>query len=898
MRFGQISNLSDKPTLMKKAITYFSFCFFVSFFLCITVSFSQGIKGEVRTNTGEILPYASVYIRNLGDGVPTNEEGRYEFKLEKGVYDVLVQYLGYKSKLETVIITDDTWKMVNFELEPQIYTLGTVEVNSDAEDPALTIMRKAITKAKYHRLQVQKYSMTVYLKGTGQLTDAPFFMKKTLEKEGLKLNEAYTSESVSRITFTQPNKVEEKVISIRTNGDNQSTSPAPYIQTSFYQEKVNNIISPLSRSAFQYYRFKYEGSFFDQNVLISKIKVTPRSRGEQVFEGFIYIIEDLWAIHSLNLQTSYLGFEIQATQQYAPVVENVWMPLTHQYKFGGKIFGFEGEFKYLASTREYDITLNPDLKEVPEIIDEKVQDVPEAAAESKKSVSALEQLSSEKPMTRKEYRKLLNEYEKESIQERENSDVIEESYYEVDSLAKKYNQSYWDSIRPVPLTDQEILGYSRDDSIAVLEAAKLSEVDSVAKKAKRKFKPLDFMNGGTYSFGKGVSMGFDQNWTKMSFNTVEGGKVGIGLFYKKNQTIKLADSVSVQRKNFSIEPDLRYGFSSNRFYSKVDVRWSNTLPISGTSFGFRGGRYIYQFNGEEPINEQVNAFYSLALRQNYMKLFEQDFGEAYWSHRVNYGFTYRTTLSYGTRRQLFNTNNYSLYNKPEREYSSNQPENVETTDNSFVNHESLKLVASLEWRPGIRYGIRNGRKYPLTERSPLVEFTYRKAFGSVFQSDLEASDFDHISIGFKHDFSFAVSGKLDFNLTAGTFLNNNRVFFPDFQHFGGNRTIFSNFGPASNYRFMDYYKYSTNSSYFSVIVHYQFRKFLLTQLPMLRFSGIRENVFFNYLKTENSPHYWEAGYSLDNLFRIFRVEFGAGFENGNYLRGGARFGVATFITIN
>jgi len=898
MRFGQNSNLSDKPTLMNKAITHFSFCFFVSFFLCITVSFSQGIKGEVRTNTGEILPYASVYIRNLGDGVPTNEEGRYEFKLEKGVYDVLVQYLGYKSKLETVIITDDTWKVVNFELEPQIYTLGTVEVNSDAEDPALTIMRKAITKAKYHRLQVQKYSMTVYLKGTGQLTDAPFFMKKTLEKEGLKLNEAYTSESVSRITFTQPNKVEEKVISIRTNGDNQSTSPAPYIQTSFYQEKVNNIISPLSRSAFQYYRFKYEGSFFDQNVLVSKIKVTPRSRGEQVFEGFIYIIEDLWAIHSLNLQTSYLGFEIQATQQYAPVVENVWMPLTHQYKFGGKIFGFEGDFKYLASTREYDITLNPDLKEVPEIIDEKVQDVPEAAAEFKKSVSALEQLSSEKPMTRKEYRKLLNEYEKESIQERESSDVIEESYYEVDSLAKKYNQSYWDSIRPVPLTEQEILGYSRDDSIAVLEAAKISEVDSVAKKAKRKFKPLDFMNGGTYSFGKGVSMGFDQNWTKMSFNTVEGGKVGIGLFYRKNQTIKLADSVSVQRKNFSIEPDLRYGFSSNRFYSKVDVRWSNTLPMYGTTFGFRGGRYIYQFNGEEPINEQVNAIYSLALRQNYMKLYEQDFAEGYWSHRVNYGFTYRTTLSYGTRRQLFNTNNYSLYNKPEREYSSNQPENVETTDNSFVNHESLKLVASLEWRPGIRYGIRNGRKYPLTERSPLVEFTYRKAFGSVFQSDLEASDFDHISIGFKHDFSFAVSGKLDFNLTAGTFLNNDRVFFPDFQHFGGNRTIFSNFGPASNYRFMDYYKYSTNSSYFSAIVHYQFRKFLLTQLPMLRFSGIRENVFFNYLKTENSPHYWEVGYSLDNLFRIFRVEFGAGFENGNYLRGGARFGVATFITIN
>jgi len=881
----------------------FKFLFVVALIGWISIflssqSYAQGIRGIVKTSEGEPLPYASVYVRNLGDGVPTNEDGAYEFRLKKGVYDVLVQYLGYKSKLETVIITDESWKEVNFELEPQIYTLGTVEVNAGAEDPALTIIRKAIAKAKYHRLQVQKYSMTVYLKGTGQLIDVPFFMKKTLEKEGLNLNEAYTSESVSRITFTQPNKVEEKVISIRTNGDNQSTSPAPYIQTSFYQEKINDIISPLSRAAFQYYRFKYEGSFFDQNVLVSKIKVTPRSRGEQVFEGYIYIIEDLWAIHSLNLQTSYLGFEIQATQQYAPVAENVWMPLTHQYKFGGKIFGFEGNFKYLASTREYDITLNPDLKEVPQIIDEKVQDVPASATQFNKSVSALEQLSSEEPMTRKEYRKLLNEYEKESLKERENSDLIEESYYEVDSMAKKYNQAYWDSIRPVPLTDQEILGYFRDDSIAVIEAAKVSEVDSVAKKAKRKLKLLDFMSGGSYSFGKGVTMGFDQNWTKMSFNTVEGWKVGMGLFYRKSQSIKQADSVTVLRKNFSIEPDLRYGFSSNRLYGQVDFQWSNTLSMSGTTFGLRGGRYIYQYNGEEPINEQVNAFYSLLLRQNYMKLFEQDFVGAYWAHRVNYGFTYRGTLTYANRRQLFNATDYSFYNKPEREYTPNQPENVETTANSFVDHQSLKLVVSLEWQPGIRYGIRNGRKYALTDRSPLVEFTYRKAFGNVFQIDALASDYDHISIGFKHDYSFAVSGKLDFNLTAGTFLNNNQVFFPDFQHFGGNRTIFSNFGPAANYRFMDYYKYSTNSNYFSGIVHYQFRKFLLTQLPMLRFSGVRENIFFNYLKTENSPHYWEVGYSLDNLFRIFRVEFGAGFENRNYLRGGARFGVATFIQIN
>ncbi len=857
---------------------------------------AQGIRGKVRTAEGEPLPYASVYVRNLGDGVPSNQDGDYEFRLKPGVYDVLVQYLGYKSALHTVTIENQDWVELNFDLEPQIYTLSEVEVKAGAEDPSLTIMRKAIAKAKYHRLQVQKYSMSVYLKGTGQLTDAPFFLKKTLEKEGLKLNEAYTSESVSRITFTQPDKVEEKVISIRTNGDNQSTSPAPYIQTSFYQEKINDIISPLSRAAFQYYKFRYEGSFFDQNVLVSKIRVTPRSRGEKVFEGFIYIIEDLWAIHSLDLKTSLLGFEIKATQQYAPVAENVWMPLTHTYVFGGKIFGFEGNFKYLASTRDYEVTLNPDLVQVPEIIDEKVQDVPEAVGKPDKTLSALEQLSQEKPTTRKQYRKLINEYEKESLRQREEPEVVTERSYSVDSLAKDRGLAYWDSIRPVPLTEKEIQGYRRDDSVAVIEAAKVSSVDSVARKARRKFQPLDFMNGGSYSLGKGKSVGFRQNWTKLSFNTVEGWKVGMGLFYRKYAETKLADSVGTLRKSFNIEPELRYGFASNRFYGKVDFRWSTTFPLSATTYGFEGGRYIYQFNGGEPINEQVNAIYSLLFRQNYMKLYEQDFGRAYWSHRVSPGLTYRVNLTYGQRRELWNNADYSFYNKPERSYTPNRPENVETTGMSFADHRILKLHASLDWRPGIRYRIYNGRKSPITDRSPEINFTFNKAFGGISNDGL-AADFDQIQVGLKHAYSFGVSGKLDFNVTAGSFLTNSQVYFPDFQHFGGNRTIFSNFGPASNYRFMDYYKYSTNTSYFSGIAHYQFRKFLLTQLPMLRFSGVRENIFFNYLKTGNSPHYWEVGYSLDNLFRIFRLELGAGFENDQYLRGGVRFGVATFINI-
>lgn len=856
---------------------------------------AQGIRGKVISDLGEPLAYASVYIRNLADGVPTNENGDYEYKLKPGYYDVVVQYLGYAAVLQTVEIKSD-WIELNFELKQQTYALQEVVINSKAEDPALTIMRKAISKAKFHRLQVQEYSMKVYLKGTGQLTNAPFFVKKQLEKEGMKLNEAYTTESVSEITFTQPNKIEERVISIRTNGDNNQTSPAPYLATSFYNEKVNEAISPLAPSAFAYYRFRFEGSFIENGITVNKIRVTPRSRGERVFEGFIFIIEDLWAIHSLDLKTSLLGFDINARQLYAEVAEKVWMPTTHTYTFGGKFFGFAGEYKYLASTRDYKVKLNPDLIVETEIIDEKIDKIPEGSSTFNKNLSALDQIAQAENMKRKDFRKLINEYEKEAEKERENAEVISERNYKIDSLAKKRDLSYWDSIRPVKLTEAELKGYQRDDSVAVVEAAKKSDNDSTIQKVKRKFKIQEILTGGKYFFGKGRSAGFNSNLTKISFNTVEGYKMGIAGFYRIEKRTKMADSVTYFNRSWNIEPEVRYGFSSEQLYGVVDLRRSITKGRPGYSFGLKGGSYIFQYNTDNPINEQVNALYSVWLRQNYMKLYEQDFVTAYFAHRINDAFTYRTNFTYADRRTLENTSNWSIYNRTGREYTSNIPENVEDSPYAFDNHRALIWNSSVEWRPGVKYSIRNGRKNPIYSSAPLLKFAYTK--GIKAGSSLDQADFDLAEFGFEHFFNFGVSGKLDFNLRAGTFLNNNRVYFQDYKHFGGNRTIFANMGVATNYRFMDYYQYSAQSNYVSGIVHYQFRKFLLTQLPMLRFSGVRENIFLNYLKTANSPHYWEVGYSLDNLFRIFRVEIGAGFENQNYSRGGIRLGIASFININ
>jgi hypothetical protein len=120
----------------------------------------------------------------------------------------------------------------------------------------------------------------------------------------------------------------------------------------------------------------------------------------------------------------------------------------------------------------------------------------------------------------------------------------------------------------------------------------------------------------------------------------------------------------------------------------------------------------------------------------------------------------------------------------------------------------------------------------------------------------------------------------------------------DYKHFLGNRTPFATSDPVGSFRLLDYYQHSTADKYFTANVHYHFRKFLVTAIPIVRLTGIRENVFVNYLASPTSRNYTELGYSIDGILRIFRLEAAASFQDGRYQNYGFRIGIATSIGIN
>jgi hypothetical protein len=72
------------------------------------------ISGFVRSESGESLIAASVFVKGVNKGAVTNEYGFYSITLEQGTYQVQVSYLGFQPALVEMQLRKNI--KYNFEL--------------------------------------------------------------------------------------------------------------------------------------------------------------------------------------------------------------------------------------------------------------------------------------------------------------------------------------------------------------------------------------------------------------------------------------------------------------------------------------------------------------------------------------------------------------------------------------------------------------------------------------------------------------------------------------------------------------------------------------------------------------------------------------------------------------
>ena len=872
-----------------------------------TALFAGGISGTIKDTNGNAIPYATIYGKELGTGTTSNIEGKYVYRLAAGTYNITFQSIGYETVVKRIKV-DNGFIETAIILKEQTYELAQVEVTSGGRDPAYTIMRKAIAKAKYHTNQLNSYQTQVYIKGSGRLIDSPFFLRKTIAKEGIDSSFAFTTESVNEVTYTRPNTYKERVISVYTQGDtdNANINPNNFINASFYESDIGGVISPLSEKAFGYYKFVYEGFFVDRGREIDKIRVIPRSKGDNVFEGTINIVDGEWAIHSLDLKTYKVGVAINAKQVYAPIEDKAWLPISLQYKVNGKYFGFKFEANYLASLSDYKIELNPDLEYEVEVVDEAIEKELAKQIEASKNakVENIEgRLAQGKEVTRKELKKMLKEYEKEERQEQEAPEVVENYDFEIDSMATKRDSIYWENIRPVPLTKLESRGYVVIDSLEVVEAEEAKKDSLGIRKNKKKagFQLGDLLFGGSYGKPDKGRFYIKSALNTVQFNTVEGYNFEYGIGYRKDFK---------NNNRWYVEGKTRYGFSRKELnylfetginFKRKQATFTNAnIGAEGSSVStdghegttkikLSGGKYIYQYNPDNPIHPVVNTITTLISENNFIRLYEKQLVKLDFSKQINREWDIVAALEWSDRNTLQNNTSHVIFDRDNRDFVSNIPFNFETSAD-FEPHQATVFALGFEGKPWQKYRIRNGKKLVISDSSPTLSLNARQG---IYHNVADAGNFTHIELGFQHHFNVGYRGSMDVKVNVGTFANQENMQFPDYKHFLGNQTIFSTTDPVGSFRLLDYYAFSTNNTYLNAHAHYQFRKFLVSQIFEVRLLGIKENIFVNYLNTDFSENYFELGYGIDNIARIFRLEFVSAFQDGTYQDFGIRIGIAT-----
>jgi hypothetical protein len=110
-------------------------------YLSNSIAFTQAkqtMSGTVKNGeTGEALIGAAVVVKELsGVGVVSNAYGFYSLTLSRGTYTILVQYLGFKTASDTIVLDRD--RIENFNLFSQPIKIGEVVVSGERTNANVT----------------------------------------------------------------------------------------------------------------------------------------------------------------------------------------------------------------------------------------------------------------------------------------------------------------------------------------------------------------------------------------------------------------------------------------------------------------------------------------------------------------------------------------------------------------------------------------------------------------------------------------------------------------------------------------------------------------------------------------------------------------------------------------
>lgn len=494
------------------------------------------IHGKIYDDRGYLLLFSSIQVKGSTKGVTANAQGEFSLDLPPGEYVIIARHVGYETAERTVQVGDQPIEL-NIVLIEQKLTLDTITIKAGGEDPAYAIIREAIKKRpEYHRVRT-RYGCDVYTKGQINLASYPkSIMGQRIDfgdGDTSKNKMIYLSETLARYTVEPPDKRKTEVISTRVSGQSNGFGfSAPQV-IDFYDNNVNltrglnprGFVSPIADGALQFYRYKYQGAFFENGRQVNRIQVIPKRDYEPLFSGYINITENDWHIHSLQFEltkASQLEFlhKLKLEMIYFPLPGGLWMVQSQTLYPVVNFMGFSGNGYFTSVFSGYDI--EPELKK----------------------------------------------------------GFFGRTVVTYDPMSNKRDSSWWSTKRPIPLMPEEIADYRRKDSLERLrqDPHVLDSLDRI----QNRLTPVGLLLNGQTLVRRShkSSFNYDPLFKAVSFNTVEGWSLQFSGTWEK----ELAS-----HKKLSLVPIIRYGIHNGHLNPFLMARYrfgkfnDRELTLSGGS---------------------------------------------------------------------------------------------------------------------------------------------------------------------------------------------------------------------------------------------------------------------------------------------------------------------------
>ena len=806
----------------------------------IVIAKAQNINGIVTNQNGIPINGVSVFIKNTSIGTATNETGKFTIQPLNKNFVIIFKAVNYQTiSVKINQFFKDT--IINITLNNQQYDTNTIVVKT-GDNPAIKIMQEAIKKRSTYNNQVKAYSCTAYIKSSIKLLKTPSkIFNKKIDTTDVKADSTgntliQLSESITQIDFKAPKNLKLQVLSSRTSGNDNGLGPTIPITTNFYDEIVSlggqlnprGFIGPLNKNAFFYYKFKLDGVFFEDGQLINRIKIIPRRKYEPLFSGYIMITENTWRIHSIDF----------------------WLTKDYQMQILDSL-----------NLQQIQIPITPDIwKTKTQVIEAKIKIFGFVAKSNYTSIFQNYNLT---PQFNKNYfNKILLKY---------------------DTAFNKKNITYWDSARPVALNQIEQKDYIKKDSIFK------KTQDSLKLFKKDEFKTGISITDVLFKGYKGYPVKNKKNIVMLqtesilkntNYNTVEGLVPQLNF----NLTIK-----KFKNRAIKTEPDLevftRYGISNNQFNGFIKTPILKLTQKTKQGLYFLIGSWVQQFNNHSTLTPKANTSYTLA-GYNYLKVYKAKFTSLQYINEKIDGIKFNVLLNYEQRNPLNNTTNYSFRGKNTTTFTPNYP--TEITNNNITTHTAATINFNASWQYGIRYmQLATGTLVPLTSKYPILSAGIKTAIPNIAGS---TAHYTNWKFNIADDNNFKLLGTLKYNFTIGGFLNTQKVYLVDLQHFNGNQVVFA--GEYLNtFQLAPYYQFSNANKLFSTLhLEHHFNGFLTNKIPLFNRTKITLVAGANAFSTSNKYNYAEVFIGLENIFKVMRIDWVFGAAENYRAKTGIRLG--------